>query len=116
AELSGVVLDALLGTGLSGAVREPYAQAIRLLNASGLPVLAVDIPSGLCADSGQVLGVAVRAQLTVTLIGLKLGLFTGVAADWVGELVFDDLQADPALLAAQACVAQRLAGATVPRL
>ncbi|MDX1367231.1 NAD(P)H-hydrate dehydratase [Pseudomonas sp.] len=115
-ELSGVVVDALLGTGLSGAVREPYAQAIRLLNASALPVVAVDIPSGLCADSGQVLGVAVRAQLTVTLIGLKLGLFTGVAADWVGELVFDDLQAEPALVAAQACVAQRLAGAHVPRL
>ena len=116
AELSGVVVDALLGTGLSGAVREPYAQAIRLLNASGLPVVAVDIPSGLCADSGQVLDVAVRAQLTVTLIGLKLGLFTGVAADWLGELVFADLQADPALVAAQACVAQRLAGTNVPRL
>jgi NAD(P)H-hydrate epimerase len=116
AELRGVVLDALLGTGLSGAVREPYAQAIRLLNASALPVLAVDIPSGLCADSGQVLGVAVRAQLTVTLIGLKLGLFTGVAADWLGELVFADLQADPALVAAQACVAQRLAGTSVPRM
>ncbi|MCG4452228.1 NAD(P)H-hydrate dehydratase [Pseudomonas sp. MMS21-TM103] len=116
AALSGIVLDALLGTGLSGAVREPYAQAIRLLNASGLPVLAVDIPSGLCADSGQVLGVAVRAQLTVTLIGLKLGLFTGEAPDWVGELVFDDLQADPALVARQACVAQRLAGANVPCL
>lgn len=116
AALNGVVLDALLGTGLNGAVREPYAQAIRLLNASGLPVLAVDIPSGLCADSGQVLGVAVRAQLTVSLIGLKLGLFTGEAPDWVGELVFDDLQADPALVAAQACVAQRLAGAALPRL
>jgi len=116
AELSGVVLDALLGTGLSGAVREPYAQAIRVLNASGLPVLAVDIPSGLCTDSGQVLGVAVRAQVTVTLIGLKLGLFTGVAADWVGELLFDDLQAEPSLVAAQACVARRLAGAYVPRL
>jgi NAD(P)H-hydrate epimerase len=116
AELSGVVVDALLGTGLSGAVREPYAQAIRVLNASGLPVLAVDIPSGLCADSGQVLGVAVRAQVTVTLIGLKLGLFTGVAADWVGELLFDDLQAEPSLVVAQACVARRLAGPHVPRL
>ena len=116
AALEGVVVDALLGTGLHGVVREPYAQVIRLLNASGLPVLAVDVPSGLCADSGQVLGVAVRAQLTVTLIGLKLGLFTGVAADWVGELHFDDLQADPQLLAQQVCVAQRLAGGNLPRL
>lgn len=116
AVLEGVLVDALLGTGLGGAVREPYAQAIRLLNASGLPVLAVDIPSGLCADTGQVLGVAVRADLTVTLIGLKLGLFTGAAADWVGALLFDDLQADPSLVAGQACTAQRLAGANLPRL
>lgn len=116
AVFDGVLVDALLGTGLGGAVREPYAQAIRLINASGLPVVAVDIPSGLSADSGQVLGVAVRAELTVTLIGLKLGLFTGVAADWVGELVFDDLQASPQLVAAQAFSAQRLDGNRVPRL
>ena len=115
-ELQGVVLDALLGTGLQGAVREPYAQAIRLLNASGLPVLAVDIPSGLCADTGRVLGVAVRAQLTVTLIGLKVGLFTGESADYCGNLQFDDLQADPAHVAAQAFTAQRLTAANVPHL
>lgn len=114
--LEGVVLDAMLGTGLNGPVREPYAQAIRLLNASGLPVVAVDIPSGLCSDTGQVLGVAVRARQTVTLIGLKLGLFTGVAAEWVGELLFDDLQADPAIVAEQAFIARRLSGSDVPSL
>jgi ADP-dependent NAD(P)H-hydrate dehydratase / NAD(P)H-hydrate epimerase len=114
--LAGVVIDALLGTGLSRAVRESYAQAIRQLNASGLPVLAVDIPSGLSADSGQVLVVAVRAELTVTLIGLKLGLFTGVAADYVGDLQFDDLQVDAGLVADQAFSAQRLTAANVPRL
>ncbi|MBU0806844.1 MAG: NAD(P)H-hydrate dehydratase [Gammaproteobacteria bacterium] len=116
AELRGVVLDALLGTGLQGAVREPYAQVIRLLNASGLPVLAVDIPSGLCADTGQALGEAVRAGLTVTLIGLKLGLFTGQSADFRGALQFDDLQADPALVAAQAFTVQRLVPISLPHL
>ncbi|WP_298186840.1 NAD(P)H-hydrate dehydratase [uncultured Pseudomonas sp.] len=116
AELRGVVLDALLGTGLQGAVREPYAQAIRLLNASGLPVLAVDIPSGLCADTGQALGVAVRAELTLTLIGLKVGLFTGQAADCRGELHFDDLQADGQIVDAQAYTAQRLVQAGLPQL
>lgn len=116
AELRGVVLDALLGTGLQGAVREPYAQVIRLLNASGLPVLTVDIPSGLCADTGQALGEAVRAGLTVTLIGLKLGLFTGQSADFRGALQFDDLQADPALVAAQAFTAQRLVPIRLPHL
>ncbi|WP_044870763.1 bifunctional ADP-dependent NAD(P)H-hydrate dehydratase/NAD(P)H-hydrate epimerase [Pseudomonas sp. LFM046] len=116
ASLEGVVVDALLGTGLSGAVREPYAQAIRLLNASGLPVLAIDIPSGLCADTGRVLGVAVRAHLTVTFIGLKVGLFTADAPDRVGELVFDDLQADPALVALTPRVAERMAVGSLERL
>ena len=109
APLEGVVVDALLGTGLSGPVREPYAQAIRLINASGQPVLAIDIPSGLCADTGRVLGVAVEADLTVTFIGLKLGLFTAEAPDQVGDLVFDDLQADPDLLAGTPHQAIRLA-------
>ena len=69
--LSGIVLDALLGTGLSGTVREPYVSAIEAINACGLPVVAVDIPSGLSADTGKTLGVAVQADLTVTFIGLK---------------------------------------------
>ncbi|KAB0785182.1 NAD(P)H-hydrate epimerase, partial [Pseudomonas aeruginosa] len=84
AVLEGVVVDALLGTGLAGAVREPFAQAIRLANAADLPVLAVDIPSGLSADTGAVLGEAIRADLTVTFIGLKIGLFTGEAPARVG--------------------------------
>ncbi|MBF7730987.1 NAD(P)H-hydrate dehydratase [Pseudomonas sp. N040] len=116
ATLRGVVVDALLGTGLQGAVREPYAQAIRLLNASGLPVLAVDIPSGLCADTGCELGVAVRASLTVTFIGLKLGLFTGSGPDRVGALQFAELQADSALRARVPAMAQRLAAASLQPL
>ncbi|APC16239.1 bifunctional ADP-dependent (S)-NAD(P)H-hydrate dehydratase/NAD(P)H-hydrate epimerase [Pseudomonas frederiksbergensis] len=115
-ELRGVVLDALLGTGLSGDVREPYGAAIEAINASGLPVVSVDIPSGLCADTGRVLGVAVRADLTVTYIGLKLGLFTGDAADQVGELQFSDLQADPQIVAESAVSAQRLNPGNLPRL
>jgi len=114
--LSGVVLDALLGTGLSGEVREPYLSVINAINASGLPVVAVDIPSGLSADTGQTLGVAVRADLTVTFIGLKLGLLTGDAADLIGELVFDDLQADPAIVSTSAISATRLDTFNLPRL
>jgi NAD(P)H-hydrate epimerase len=116
ATLSGVVLDALLGTGLAGEVREPYAGIIAAINASGLPVAAVDIPSGLCADTGQVLGVAVRADLTVTFIGLKLGLFTAQAADCVGELAFNDLQAPPELLARVRASARRLMPGNLPHL
>ena len=116
APLSGVLVDGLLGTGVKGRVRESYAQLIEQINASGLPVLALDLPSGLCADTGCELGVAVRAELTVSFIGLKLGLFTGVGPDLVGTLVFDDLQADAQLLVAQAATAQRLAPCSLPRL
>jgi NAD(P)H-hydrate epimerase len=87
----GVVVDALLGTGLGGEVRGDYCEAIEAINASGAAILAVDIPSGLCADTGRVLGTAVCADLTVTFIGLKRGLFTQAAPDHVGELQFADL-------------------------
>ncbi|MDP9653127.1 UNVERIFIED_ORG: NAD(P)H-hydrate epimerase [Pseudomonas putida] len=113
--LRGIVLDALLGTGLSGEVREPYVGAITAINVSGLPVAAVDIPSGLCADTGRILGLAVQADLTVTFIGLKLGLFTGEAADVVGELLFNDLHADPQLIEGAAFTARRLTAANLPR-
>ena len=114
--LTGVVLDALLGTGLSGEVREPYLGAIKAINASGRPVAAVDIPSGLCADTGHVLGESVRADLTVTYIGLKLGLMTGEAADLVGQLVFDDLGSDAGLIAATPTSARRLDPSNLPIL
>lgn len=114
--LDGVLVDALLGTGLTGAVRPPYAQAIEAINESGRPVLAVDIPSGLCADTGALLGHAVRAEVTVTFIGLKLGLFTGEGPDRVGQLVFDDLQAEQAQVAAMPHEAVRLCPDTLPRL
>lgn len=81
-----LIVDALLGTGLQGEVREPFAAVIELINQSGLPVLAVDIPSGLCADSGNVLGCAVQAQMTVTFIGQKRGLFTGHGPACTGEV------------------------------
>ena len=61
APASGVVVDALLGTGLSGDVHGAYRTAIDTINNSGLPVLAIDIPSGLCSDTGRVLGTAVSA-------------------------------------------------------
>ncbi|SMQ27214.1 NAD(P)H-hydrate epimerase [Pseudomonas helmanticensis] len=115
-ELRGVILDALLGTGLNGDVREPYLSAIKTINASGLPVTAVDIPSGLCADTGHVLGVAVQADLTVTFIGLKIGQFTGDAADHVGSLLFNDLQASADIYRDMPVIARRLSPANLPRL
>ena len=93
----GVIVDAMLGTGLGGDVRGDYLAAIEAVNATGAAVLAVDIPSGLCSDSGQVLGAAVRADLTVSFIGLKRGLFALHAPDYVGEVQFASLEVPQAV-------------------
>jgi hydroxyethylthiazole kinase-like uncharacterized protein yjeF len=116
AKLHGVLVDALLGTGITGEVREPYVSAISAMNESALPILAVDLPSGLCADTGRVLGQAVRADLTVSFIGLKVGLFTGEGPDRVGALAFDDLQADAAILDQVEPGIERLCEANLPAL
>lgn len=92
-----LIVDALLGTGLSGAVRENYANAIGLINSSSRPVLAVDIPSGLSADTGSVLGCAVTADVTVTFIGRKRGLFTNDGPDHSGRVVFCSLDVPEAV-------------------
>jgi NAD(P)H-hydrate epimerase len=113
----GVLVDALLGTGLSGEVRGDAAAAIDSINASGLPVLAVDIPSGLCSDTGRGLGVTVVADATVTFIGLKRGLFTGRAPAVCGELAFTDLQVPAAVYGTQPASAYRLSlGGLLARL
>lgn len=103
-----VVVDALLGTGLNGEVRAEWRSAIEEINGSGRPVLALDLPSGLDADTGAVLGAAVRADLTVTFIALKSGLFTGAGPALCGELRFDDLQLPGQLYAQVTASAQRL--------
>lgn len=86
-----VVVDALLGTGLDRPVTGKFATAIERLNSSSAPVVAIDIPSGLSADSGMPLGLAVAADLTVTFIGLKRGMLTGHGRDYCGEILFHDL-------------------------
>jgi hydroxyethylthiazole kinase-like uncharacterized protein yjeF len=91
-ESEGIVVDAMLGTGLGGDVRERFAQAIEEINDACLPVLAIDIPSGLCSDTGRVLGRAVNADATITFIGLKRGLFTLEAPNQSGFIHFTDLE------------------------
>ncbi|MDO9162238.1 MAG: NAD(P)H-hydrate dehydratase [Methylococcaceae bacterium] len=86
-----VVVDAMLGTGLDRPVTGLYVDAILVINNQQAKVVAVDIPSGLHADTGNVLGNAVIADVTVTFIALKQGLFTGLAADYCGEIEFASL-------------------------
>ena len=90
-----VVVDALLGTGLSGAVRGELLAVIAAINASGRPVFALDVPSGLDADAGSALGDAVRAEATVTFVALKTGLFVGDGPEFSGTVFFDDLELTP---------------------
>ena len=87
-----VIVDGLLGTGLERPVQDRWAEAIQLMNECGKPVLALDIPSGLNADSGAVMGAAVQAALTVTFIGNKAGLVTGEGPSCAGDIVFAGLE------------------------
>jgi len=103
-----VVVDALLGTGLDRPVEGAFAAAVEALNASGAPVLALDVPSGLDADTGRIMGVAVRADVTITFVGLKQGLFLGAAPDYRGELEFSDLMLPPDVTAGAPPVLERL--------
>ena len=89
----GVIVDGLLGTGFSGKPRPPYAAAIAAIGASNLPVLALDIPSGLCADSGAVTGAAVRADRSITFIAHKRGMWTGAGPEYCGQIEYCDLEA-----------------------
>ncbi|MGH8633898.1 MAG: NAD(P)H-hydrate epimerase, partial [Burkholderiales bacterium] len=81
-----LVVDGLFGIGLERALEGRYAELVNLINASGSRVLAIDIPSGLHADSGRVLGCAVRAHHTLTFFGLKPGLLTLDGPDHAGEV------------------------------
>lgn len=86
-----VVVDALLGTGLCRTVTGAFLEAVKWINQQDCSVLAVDIPSGLDADTGAIWGEAVHASVTVTFVALKQGLFTGQARARCGECVFDGL-------------------------
>lgn len=92
-----VIVDAILGTGLKRSLQGEYLLAVQLINESHASVIAVDIPSGLCSETGNPLGGAVMAAETVTFIGLKIGLFTGRAADFCGTVILDDLDCPDAV-------------------
>jgi NAD(P)H-hydrate epimerase len=93
AELSTAdwIVDALFGTGLTGPVRAPFDRIIACINASQARVLAVDIPSGLDADTGEPLGATVRAQQTVTFVAPKRGYANPAAASWLGQVHVADI-------------------------
>ena len=90
-----VILDALFGTGFHGEPRADAAAAIERINGAGLPVLAVDVPSGIDASTGEIPGAAVRATVTVTFHGWKVGLAVAPGRFHAGEVVVADIGLGP---------------------
>lgn len=103
-----VVVDALLGVGLSSAPRPPAAQLIELANQSSALKVALDVPSGVDADTGQVMRPCFKAHETVTFIALKTGLMTGAARSFVGLLSLETLDLAEGIISAVAHSATRL--------
>jgi NAD(P)H-hydrate epimerase len=110
-----VIVDAVLGTGADRLVGGSFLAAIEAMNSANLPVLALDIPSGLDADTGWPRGAAVRATVTITFVGLKQGLFLGAGVDFTGELAFADLGIPPVLAAGLAPRLERLGPSDLDR-
>ncbi|MEM8683679.1 MAG: NAD(P)H-hydrate dehydratase [Pseudomonadota bacterium] len=90
-----LIVDALLGSGLERAVEGRFAEAVAAINASKAPTVAIDLPSGLHGDSGEVMGCAVAADMTVTFVGLKSGLYLGQGPALCGELRYSGLDIPP---------------------
>jgi NAD(P)H-hydrate epimerase len=92
-----IFVDALLGIGLKGKIKSNYAQAINYLNESTAEIIAIDIPSGVDADTGIIKDHAVVANNTVTFIGIKQGMLTYNSPDYCGNITCDDLNLDAKL-------------------
>ncbi len=111
-----LAVDALLGIGVNRPLDGPLAAAVKRLNDSGCPVLAVDVPSGLHSDTGVVQGAAVRAAHTLALLALKPGLFTAQGRDHVGRLWFDDLMVAAAASPFELAGSEAALALSAPRL
>ena len=114
--VSDVIVDGLFGTGITRAITGEPARLIQRANASGVPILALDIPSGLDADTGAVQGSAIHAQRTVSFAGLKLGFFVGQGPDHVGQITVNDLGLPSQAFEHAGALAQRIAEAEIAAL
>ena len=110
-----VLVDAVCGNGLTGELKSAVAVVVRAINGAGKPILSLDVPTGLHSDSGLPQGDAVRADCTITFVGLKTGLFLGDGPDYVGQLFFDDLEVTAPVSAEFVPVLTRCVEAEIPR-
>ena len=90
-EGASLIIDALYGTGLTRPLAAADVRLIDRINSHKAPVLSVDIPSGLDADTGNPLGACVQADLTVTFVGPKIGMLTPIGAQYCGDIVIADI-------------------------
>src|SRR5699024_4385515 len=104
----------LFGSGLARPLRDDAATWVDAVNASGKPLLALDVPSGLDSDTGHVAGAAVRAAATACFVAWKRGLFTGQAADCCGQLSLHTLGLPNRLYTAQTVDAHVLSEPSLP--
>lgn len=85
------IVDGMLGTGLNAEVRAPYSDAIEYINKQKTPVFSLDVPSGLNADSGEIMGMAVQADFTLSFGALKTGFYLNEGFDTAGEVILCEL-------------------------
>jgi NAD(P)H-hydrate epimerase len=111
-----VIVDAMFGIGLDRPLDATTRGIVGEINARRIPVLALDLPSGLHADTGTVMGAAVQATRTITFIGLKVGCFLGAGQDLTGTLEFDALDAPPPPVGLIRPVAERLDPSLIVRV
>ena len=105
-----LIIDGVFGTGLEREVAGRWREALEAVNGHTAPVLALDIPSGLHSDTGRIMGEAVRAQATISFIGLKQGMFTGDGPTCCGDIHFDALAVPAVIYSGEILSARRLAG------
>ncbi len=102
-----VIVDGIFGTGLEREVTGIWKEAVDAVNRHPAPVLALDIPSGINSDTGQMLGVAIKAAATISFIGLKQGMFTGDGPEYCGKVSYHALEVPAAIFSSQIISARR---------
>lgn len=103
-----VIVDAICGIGLHENLRDNSVTVIKKIHHTHAPILSIDIPTGVNADTGEILGAAVHATATITFIGFKLGLLTGSGMSHTGELVVNDLQLPSELFSLLEPIAEKI--------
>lgn len=88
---SDVIIDAIIGTGLSKSLNGDTLDAVQAMNQANIPIFSLDVPTGINADTGEVMGAAINAKQTITFIALKVGLVTGPALNHIGSLLLATL-------------------------